>query len=136
MPEKCPFAESTVTYKTMAENTVLCAASAYEQKYYLNPAFEKMPESVRNELQIISVLFVEEIGGRFIMEFDENAVLRFRTEALDSDYNYDDIGASLMIKEIRKNRMQLLSEVTLFYRVMVLGQPLEEAASFFDPEEE
>ena len=120
----------------MAENTVLCAASAYEQKYYLNPAFEKMPESVRNELQIISVLFVEEIGGRFILEFDEYAVLRFRTEALDSDYNYDDIGASLMIKEIRKNRMQLLSEVTLFYRVMVLGQPLEEAASFFDPEEE
>ena len=137
MPEKFPFAGSTATFKKiMAENTVLCAASAYEQKYYLNPAFEKMPESVRNELQIISVLFVEEIGGRFIMEFDENAVLRFRTEALDSDYNYDDIGASLMIKEIRKNRMQLLSEVTLFYRVMVLGQPLEEAASFFDPEEE
>ena len=61
-PERFPCGESTVTYNIMAENTVLCAASAYEQKYYLNPAFEKMPESVRNELQIISVLFVEEIG--------------------------------------------------------------------------
>ena len=125
-----------LTPKDMEENVVLCAASAYEQKYYLNPAFEKMPESVREELQIISVLFAEEIGGRFIMEFDGNGVLRFRTEALDSDYNYDDIGASLMIKEIRKNRMQLLTEVTLFYRVMILGQPLEEAAAALEREEE
>ena len=149
MPERCPCAASTVMYKeehgkgkepsglgAMEENTVLCAASAYEQKYYLNPDFEKMPESVKEELQIISVLFVEEIGGRFIMEFDENGVLKFRTEALDSDYNYDDIGAALMIKEIRKNRMQLLSEVTLFYRVMILKQPLEEAAAALEGEEE
>ena len=30
----------------MEEEVVLCAASAYEQKFYLNPQFESLPEAV------------------------------------------------------------------------------------------
>ena len=111
----------------MYEESVLCAASAYEQKYYLNPLFAKLPEAIRRELQIICVLFVEEIGGRFLMEFDEEGNLLFRTDALDSDYNYDEIGAALMVKEIRKNREELLAQLKLYYKVAILGKPLEEA---------
>ena len=29
-----------------AENTVLCGANSYVQKFYLNPAFQKLPESI------------------------------------------------------------------------------------------
>ena len=36
----------------MDEEMVLCAASSYEQKYYLNPEFESLPEAVKQELQI------------------------------------------------------------------------------------
>ena len=36
--------------------TVLCAANSYERKYYLNPEFESLPESIRQELQIMCVL--------------------------------------------------------------------------------
>ena len=46
----------------MEEEVVLCAASAYEQKFYLNPQFESLPEAVRQELQIMCVLYTEEIG--------------------------------------------------------------------------
>ena len=111
----------------MSENTVLCAASAYEEKYYLNPRFSRLPEDIQKELKIISVLFTEEIGGIFIMEFDREGNLQFKTEAKDSDYSYDEIGSALMIKEIQKNRRELLRSLELFYKVIVLGQPLEEA---------
>ena len=111
----------------MSENTVLCAASAYEEKYYLNPRFSRLPEDIQKELKIISVLFTEEIGGIFIMEFDREGNLQFKTEAKDSDYSYDEIGSALMIKEIQKNRQELLRSLELFYKVIVLGQPLEEA---------
>ena len=111
----------------MSENTVLCAASAYEEKYYLNPRFSRLPEDIQKELKIISVLFTEEIGGIFIMEFDQEGNLQFKTEARDSDYSYDEIGSALMIKEIQKNRRELLRSLELFYKVIVLGQPLEEA---------
>lgn len=113
--------------KGNTENRVLCAASAYEEKYYLNPMFAKLPEDIRKELRIISVLFTSEIGGIFIMEFDETGNLKFRTEARDSDYNYDEIGAALMIKEIQKSRRELLRSLELFYKVVILGTPLEEA---------
>lgn len=111
----------------MSENTVLCASSAYEEKYYLNPSFSRLPEDIQKELKIISVLFTEEIGGIFIMEFDPEGNLRFKTEAKDSDYSYDEIGAALMVKEIQKNRQELLRSLELFCKVVILGRPLEEA---------
>ena len=103
-------------------NVVLCAASAYEEKYYLNPLFNKLPEDVKKELKIISVLFVEEIGGTFLMEFDSSDELVMRTEALGSDYSYDEIGAQLMCREIRRNREELLYSLELFYRLVILGK--------------
>ena len=45
------------------ENVVLCASSAYEKKFYLNEAFDKLPEDIKNELKIMCVLFTEEVGG-------------------------------------------------------------------------
>ena len=33
----------------MEEEIVLCAANSYEQKYYLNPEFEMLPESIKQE---------------------------------------------------------------------------------------
>ena len=50
------------------EEIVLCAASAYEQKFYLNPDFMTLPESVRQELQIMCVWFTEDIGGILLAE--------------------------------------------------------------------
>ena len=37
----------------MSENTVLCAASAYEEKYYLNPRFSRLPEDIQNRQVIL-----------------------------------------------------------------------------------
>ena len=40
----------------MEEEIVLCAANSYEQKYYLNPEFEMLPESIKQELNIMCTL--------------------------------------------------------------------------------
>ncbi len=67
------------------KETVVCGANAYEEKYYLNPAFDKMPDSVKDELKIICVLFTEEVGGIFTIGFDEDGELKFTTEAAEED---------------------------------------------------
>ena len=36
----------------MDEKQVLCACSAYEQKFYLNPRYESLPEGIKEELKI------------------------------------------------------------------------------------
>ena len=47
----------------MEENTVLCGANSYEQKYYFNQDFDSLPESVKRELQVMCVLYTEDVGG-------------------------------------------------------------------------
>ena len=73
----------------MSENVVLCASSAYEEKYYLNEEFMGMPESIREELQIMCVLFTADVGGILTLEYDEAGNLLFQTEADEGDLLYD-----------------------------------------------
>ena len=43
------------------ENVVLCSASKYNQKYYLNEDFNSLPDAVKQELKIMCVLFTEDV---------------------------------------------------------------------------
>ena len=114
------------------ENIVLCGASSYEQKYYFNPDFNSLPESIKQELQIMCVLYTEDIGGILTLEFDEDGNLQFKTEALDADAMYDEIGSVLKIKKLQTEKKELLESLELYYRVFFLGENLEEDAENVD----
>ena len=103
------------------ENVVLCGASAYEQKYYFNKDFDSLPDHVKKELQIMCVLFTEEIGGIFTLEFDDHGNLQFKTEATEADGFYDDIGGALKIKKLRVEKEELLESLEMYYKVFFLG---------------
>lgn len=100
------------------EKTVLCGASAYEQKYYFNREFSALPQSVQEELQIMCVMYTEEIGGVLTLEFDEEGNLEFRTEALEADALYDDIGSVLRIKQLQIDKRELLEGLEMYYRIL------------------
>ena len=106
----------------MNEEIVLCAANAYEQKFYLNPEFDSLPENVKQELQILCVLFTEEIGGILTLEFDQEGNLEFKTEALEADAMFDEIGSALKIKKLQTEKRELLESLEMFYRVFFLGE--------------
>ena len=108
------------------ENVVLCGASAYEQKYYFNQDFAALPETVKQELQVMCVLYTEEIGGILTLEFNEAGELQFKTEALESDAMYDDIGSALRIKQLQRDKEELLSSLEMYYRVFFLGDAPED----------
>ena len=108
----------------MEEKTVLCGASSYEQKYYFNQQFSALPESIRQELQIMCVLYTEDVGGVLTMEFDRDGSLEFRVEAHEGDYLFDDIGSALKIKQYQTEKRELLESLELFYRVFLLGKEI------------
>ena len=54
------------------DNITLCGASAYEKKFYFNQDFNALPDHVKKELQIMCVLYTEDVGGILTLEFDEN----------------------------------------------------------------
>ena len=100
---------------------ILCGANAYEQKYYFNEKFSKLPESVKEELHIICVLFTEEVGGAFLIGFDDDGSVMLITDADEEDLLYDDIGAGLLVKEVRARRQDLFESLEMFYKAFILG---------------
>lgn len=103
------------------EEVVLCGASAYNKKYYLNEDFKGLPDAVKDELKIMCVLFTEDIGGIFQLVFDENGQLEFRTSADEGDLLYDEIGCGLKIKELQRTKQDLLEALQMYYKVLYVG---------------
>jgi hypothetical protein len=110
----------------MEERIVLCGANAYEQKYYFNEKFNGIPESIKNELHIICVLFTEEVGGIFTVVFESDGSISLETQAEPDDFYYDEISSGLLVSEIRRKRFELLESLSLYYRVFVLKEDISE----------
>ena len=109
----------------MDEEMVLCAASSYEQKYYLNPEFESLPEAVKQELQIMCVLYTADVGGVLLLVFDENGNLELKVEHNEGDFSFDEIGSVLKIKELQDTKEELFKSLEMFYKVFYLGEEME-----------
>ena len=88
----------------MDEEMVLCAASAYERKFYLNPEFNSLPEEVKQELQIMCVLYTADVGGILMVVYDENGNLELKVYHKEDDFTFDEIGSVLKIKEVQKTK--------------------------------
>jgi len=103
------------------DEIVLCGANSYEQKFYLNPDFEKLPDDIKNELKIMCVLYVNEVGGIMTLVYDEEGNLNFQVTCKDGDFLFDEIGSRLKIKQLQKEKEELLSALQMFYKVFFLG---------------
>ncbi len=114
---------------TESSNTILCGANSYSQKYYFNKVFDKLPAAIKEELQVMCVWFTEDIGGLLTLEFEPDGTLLMKTAADDADYYYDEIGAGLKLHQMQVEKQELMESLELFYRLMILKQPFEEAGA-------
>lgn len=103
---------------------VLCGANAYEEKYYFNKDFDGIPSAIKDELHIISVLFTQEVGGIFLIVFEEDGTISLETDADEEDITYDEISSGLMIAKIRSSRQELFESLQLYYRIFILKEDI------------
>ena len=108
------------------EEVVLCGSSAYNKKYYLSEDFEGLPQGIQDELKIMCVLYTEDVGGTLELVFDEEGKLSFRTDADEGDLLYDEIGSVLKIKQLQRDKRELVEALELYFRVFFLGEEFEE----------
>ena len=104
------------------DTIVLCGSSAYEQKYYLNEDFEGLPQTIKDELKIMCVLFTEDVGGILTFMFEEDGTLMFQTEAEEGDLLYDEIGSVLKVKRLQEEKRELLESLELYFKVFFLNE--------------
>ena len=109
------------------DKIVLCGANSYEEKYYLNPDFENLPQHIKDELQLMCVLYVHDVGGILTLVFEEDGELCFEVTSQEGDPMFDDIGSQLKIKQIQhdEEKQELLNQLQLYYKVFFLGEELE-----------
>ncbi len=96
---------------------VVLSASYYTQKYYSNPEFDGIPTAVRNEMREICISLAEKLHGIFTIGFYENGEIYFEAQAEESDYDFDEIGAPLEIKQLEKEKSELIRMLTIWYRI-------------------
>ena len=96
---------------------VLCGANSYEEKYYLNPDFQKLPQGIQDELKLMCVLYTEDVGGTLTLKFDEDGELIFETAADEGDLLYDEIGSVLKVKQLQNTKQELLESLEMYYKV-------------------
>ena len=109
----------------MSNEVTLCASNAYNKKFYLNENFQGLPEAIKEELQIMCVLYTEDVGGVLELVFDEDENLEFRTSYEETDYFYDEIGSVLKIKQYQNVKRELLESIETYYRIVFLGEGLD-----------
>lgn len=99
------------------ERVVLCGASSYEQKFYLNEDFKRLPSRIQDELKILCVLFTEDVGGILTLVFNEEGKLLLEVTAEEDDFFFDEIGSELKIRQIQREKADFLQAMEMYYRV-------------------
>lgn len=51
-----------ISTRTEDGELVLCASSIYNQKFYLNKEFSKLPDEIKDELHAMCGAFTQEVG--------------------------------------------------------------------------
>ena len=108
------------------QEITLCVSNAYNKKFYLNKNFNGLPEAIKEELQIMCVLYTEDVGGVLELVFDEEGNLEFRTSYDEGDFFYDEIGSVLKIKQYQDVKRELLESLETYYRIVFLGEGFDE----------
>lgn len=100
---------------------ILCASSSYSSKYYFNERFSGIPDAVKKELQIMCVMYTEDVGGQLVIRFDDDGRLMLHVFSDDDDMLFDDIGSELKMKKLRQDKEELFRQLESYYKEFVLN---------------
>ena len=106
----------------MNEETVLCGANGDAEKYYFNPRYARLPETVKEELQASLVLFAEHVGGTILLVFSEDGDPQIKVVPPADSLYYDEIEAGLEISRLQREKEVLFLQLKAFYLAFFGGE--------------
>ena len=107
------------------EQKVLAGASREKQKYFFEPAFNEIPQAVKDEIRNICILMAERLGCTFLMSFEETGDLVFEIIKNEGDFDFDDIGAELEIKSLKSEKKELIKALKLWYVINMTDEGIK-----------
>ena len=100
------------------EKITLSAASCYSKKYYIDPNFEKnLPTQIKEEIKALVASMAEKLHCVFTLGFYENGDIFIEAVSEENDFDFDEIGAELETKKIKREKAELLNSLSLWFKV-------------------
>jgi len=99
------------------DKIVLAAASFDKQKYYMDEGFLALPQSIKDEIKTICIILADKLMCTFVIGFHTNGDVYFETVKSEEILDFDDIGAELEIKSLKKEKEELIKALNLWYLV-------------------
>ena len=96
------------------------------KNFILMKIFSSLPQNIRDELQIMCVLFTEDVGGVLTLEFDDEGTLDLKVSVDENDLLFDEIGSALKIKQLQNDKRELFEALEMYYKVFFLGETYDE----------
>nr|WP_317356589.1 DUF6145 family protein [uncultured Tyzzerella sp.] len=99
------------------DKKVIFATSSYNQKYFFDEIAENLPTDIKNNIKQIGIYFVNKVGGIFSLGFYYDNSLFIDYSFSEDDFLCDEIGAKLEIEKIKRENKDLISSLTLWYKL-------------------
>ena len=99
----------------MNEELILCGAGGKQQKFYFNPRYAMLPETVQQELKAALAVFAEQVGGTVLLVFSQAGDLSVQLIPDEGDIYFDDIEAGLAVSRLQKEKEMLFLQLKAFY---------------------
>lgn len=99
------------------DKKIIFATSSYNQKYFFDEITENLPTDIKNNIKQIGIYFVNKVGGIFSLGFYKDNSLFIDYSFSEDDFLCDEIGAKLEIEKIKRENKDLISSLTLWYKL-------------------
>lgn len=99
----------------MEKQLIICA-SPYEHKYFFEPQFEEIPQSIKEELVEAIAAIAEAVNGVISIGFNVEGNI-YIEQVSQEDVFVDDIGVALEIKRFQKDKEELLKSLKMWYMI-------------------
>lgn len=93
----------------------LAGASREKQKYFFEPQFNGLPDSIKEEIRNICIIMAERLGCTFVISFEDSGDIIFDIIKDENDFDFDDIGSELEIKSLQSEKKELIKSLKLWY---------------------
>ncbi|MGL4738023.1 MAG: DUF6145 family protein, partial [Cellulosilyticaceae bacterium] len=93
----------------MEKKLVICA-SPYEHKYFIEPGFEDIPASIKEELIEAIASIAEKVNGIISLGFNDEGNIYIEQNSQE-DVFVDDIGSALEIKRFQVEKKEILKSL-------------------------
>lgn len=100
------------------KETVIAAASSYNEKFFLNDAYNRLPKNILDELTASVVALAASIGGMATISVVDNQIVVLGEHSED-DFDFDEIHARFMVDMFVEEKQAFLEQLLTFHRLFV-----------------